>query len=41
MPFALSWDGTDQSGHNVPPGVYFMKISDGHSRATVKVAKLR
>jgi len=34
------WDGTDQTGHAVPPGVYFVRLSAGSATATVKIVKI-
>jgi hypothetical protein len=38
---ALCWEGTDQSGHAVPPGVYFMVVGGGGSIETTKIVLLR
>jgi hypothetical protein len=38
---ALSWDGFDDAGHPVPPGVYFAAAASGTSRASMRVLVLR
>jgi len=37
----LSWPGTDQTGHLVPAGVYFVELSAGDKIITRKVVRLR
>jgi len=36
-----SWDGLDQSGENVAPGVYFVQLEAGGERASSRVVRLR
>jgi hypothetical protein len=40
MPFALSWDGYDQSGRPVPAGVYFVR-GEGAASSAARVVKIR
>jgi len=35
----VSWSGTDQSGHEVPDGVYFVRLLNGKFSKTVKIVK--
>jgi len=35
----ISWDGTDDSGHRLPPGVYFVCLTNGSLSAIKKVIK--
>lgn len=37
MPYALSWNGLDRDGRAVPPGVYFVRTSDGRQVKVVKI----
>lgn len=36
----VSWDGTDERGRRVPPGVYFLHVEGGGHRAAVRVVRL-
>jgi hypothetical protein len=36
----ISWSGTDDSGHRLPPGVYFVCLKNGSFSAIKKVIKL-
>jgi flagellar hook assembly protein FlgD len=36
----ISWDGTDDSGHRLPPGVYFVCLKNGSFSAIRKIIKL-
>jgi len=38
---ALPWDGRDDAGRAVPPGVYFAAATSGSSRATTRVLVVR
>jgi len=39
--YSLVWNGNDQNGHAVPPGVYFVRMGNGGSGAvTEKIIKL-
>ena len=38
---AVIWDGRDNSGEEVPSGVYFLKFSDGHREINSKVVLIR
>jgi len=38
MPYALCWNGTDQNGRSVPPGVYFVALDGGE---VVKITIVR
>jgi len=35
------WDGRNDSGHNAPAGVYFMRVSSGRMRETAQVLLVR
>ncbi len=37
----VAWDGTDHSGRDVAPGIYFVKLSSGRSSMTKRVVFLR
>ena len=41
VPTTIKWSGTDQAGHPVPAGVYFVELSAGDKIITRKVVKLR
>jgi hypothetical protein len=41
MPFALCWDGTDQSGRTVAGGIYFICLKSGGSIINKKVILLK
>jgi hypothetical protein len=41
VPTAISWNGTDQSGHRLPAGVYFVELTAGDRTLTEKIVKLR
>jgi photosystem II stability/assembly factor-like uncharacterized protein len=41
MPYALTWDGTDQSGQPVPAGVYLVRLSNGGKTAQIKLILLK
>ncbi len=34
------WDGTNQDGQAIPPGIYFIRLSAGDATATSKIIKL-
>jgi flagellar hook assembly protein FlgD len=36
----FSWDGTDESSRNLPPGVYILKLSTGFRIETVSMILL-
>ena len=36
----LCWDGTDQHNHPVPAGIYFITLTAGDQKATIKTVKL-
>jgi flagellar hook assembly protein FlgD len=38
---ALPWDGLDDAGHSVPPGLYFAAATSGTSRVSTRVLVLR
>ncbi len=40
-PLLIQWDGTDQSRHKLPAGVYFVKLTSGDKSLTGKIIKLR
>lgn len=35
------WDGRDGDGHDVAPGVLFVKLASGATQTTSKIVKLR
>ena len=37
---AVIWDGTDDSGHKLTPGIYFVYLRNGSLSAIKKVIKL-
>jgi len=37
----LSWDGRDDAGRNVAPGVYFVRVTGGGEARTAKVTRIR
>jgi uncharacterized repeat protein (TIGR01451 family) len=39
--YSPQWDGRDQSGRTVAPGVYFLRIHSGAFSATTKLVRLR
>ncbi len=41
VPTSISWDGTDQSGKELPAGVYFVKLESGDYSEIEKVVMLR
>ena len=36
----LSWDGRDESGHRLPAGLYFARLTSGSLRAQARVVLL-
>jgi hypothetical protein len=38
---SVSWDGTDDAGHSLPAGVYFLSFSDSIEAKTVPIVLLR
>jgi hypothetical protein len=40
-PCALRWDGTDETGKTIPPGIYFIRMQAGEKTETVKIVKLK
>jgi flagellar hook assembly protein FlgD len=38
---ALRWDGRDGRGREVAAGVYWVRVTDGESRATAKLVLAR
>ncbi|MCK4250716.1 PQQ-binding-like beta-propeller repeat protein [candidate division WOR-3 bacterium] len=41
LPTVISWNGTDDSGRKVPPGVYFIRLMRGDFHKTEKAILLR
>ena len=41
VPTTIKWSGTDQAGHPVPAGVYFVELTAGDEIITRKVVKLK
>jgi hypothetical protein len=41
VPTTILWSGTDQAGHRLPAGVYFVELTGGDEIITRKVVKLR
>ncbi len=39
--YEIEWDGTDQFGHNVSPGIYFCRISAGQYVSTNKMILMK
>jgi hypothetical protein len=39
-PYAISWDGRDDSGHPVAAGVYFYRLEGGNAASTMRTIKL-
>jgi hypothetical protein len=37
LPFAIAWNGKDDKGFPVPPGVYFAESPDGRRVKMVKI----
>ncbi len=36
----MSWDGRDESGREMPAGVYFVSVRDGHTTHTARLVKI-
>jgi subtilisin family serine protease len=41
LPLSATWDGRDDSGRRLPPGLYFVTLEAGGRRSSVRVASLR
>lgn len=39
-PYAVTWDGCDDSGHPVAAGVYFYRLENGSTASTLRTVKL-
>jgi flagellar hook assembly protein FlgD len=39
--YAPQWDGCDQAGKSVSPGVYFVKLVSGEFSSTRKIVRVR
>ena len=41
LPLSATWDGRDETGRRLPPGLYFVTLEAGGRRSSVRVASLR
>jgi hypothetical protein len=41
VPTTILWSGTDQTGHRLPAGVYFVELNTGNETITEKIIKLK
>jgi hypothetical protein len=41
LPATLEWDGRDEAGNELPCGVYYLKVSAGKYKTTIKLMLLR
>ena len=39
-PHAIAWDGRDDAGHDLSPGVYFARLESGALRATRRIVRI-
>jgi hypothetical protein len=38
---SVSWDGTDNNGHQIPPGIYFVRLQTPEKNITRKIIKIK